>query len=58
MKRYVTEFANDLLRKDREAKLMKQHIREERKDKIQQIVKLCKRGSISEFEAMRALAEM
>ena len=58
MKRYVTEFANDLLRKDREAKLMKQHIREERKDKIQQIVKLCKRGSISECEAMRALAEM
>jgi len=58
VKRYVIEFANDLLRMDRNAKLMKPCYWKDRKSKIGRIVQVYKSGLITECEAMRLLADV
>lgn len=57
MKRYVKEFANDVIRTDAKNKLMRDDIRDKRKTAIEYVLTDYKAGLISEREAVKMIAE-
>ena len=57
-KRYVLEFASDTIRKDKECLLMKPEIRQERKQRIELILRHYKRGKITDTEAMQCILDV
>ena len=60
MKRYVREFANDLILRERT--IPKKHtflrLNEEKINKINNVVKYCEQGYISNVEAMKSLVKI
>ena len=57
MKRYVREFANDILRKD--IPIVKKGIYgHPGADEIERAVRMCQRGTITEKEAIRAILDI
>lgn len=57
MKRYVIEFANDILNQDKENTLMQPKIKQERKACIDRIINVYKLGLITSMEAIKAILE-
>lgn len=55
MKRYVKEFANDILRRDRECVLMPEVVKTERKVKVERLLKCYRMQILSDFEAVQQL---
>ena len=55
MKRYVKEFANDILKRDRECVLMPEVVKMERKAKIERLLKCYRMRILSDFEAVQQL---
>ena len=58
IKRYVMEFANDTIRQDKENSFMKPEIRNQRRVRIEKIVRLYKSFMITTTEAVRAILEV
>ena len=55
MKRYVKEFANEILNNDKKNKLMDLQIKKNRKAAIEEILEDCKNGLITNYEALSKL---
>ena len=55
MKRYVKEFANEILNNDKKNKLMQPQIKKNRKAAIEEILEDCKNGLITNHEALSQL---
>ena len=55
MKRYVKEFANDILKRDRECVLMPEVVKTERKAKVERLLKCYRMRILSDFEAVQQL---
>ena len=55
MKRYVKEFANEILNNDKKNKLMQPQIKKNRKAAIEEILEDCKDGLITNHEALSQL---
>lgn len=55
-KRYVKEFANDILESDKNNNLMKDWLKEERKEAIEYILEAYNDGFITAIEAVYKLA--
>jgi len=55
-KRYVHEFAQDMLQTDAENTLMLTSIKELRKTRIENILRVYERGMLTDIEAVRAIA--
>ena len=55
MKRYVKEFANEILNNDKKNKLMQSQIKKNRKAAIEEILEDCKNGLITNHEALSQL---
>ena len=55
MKRYVKEFANEILNDDKKNKLMQSQIKKNRKAAIEAILEDCKNGYITNREALSQL---
>lgn len=55
MKRYVKEFANEILNDDKKNKLMQSQIKKNRKAAIEEILEDCKDGLITNHEALSQL---
>ena len=58
MKRYVKEFANDILNSYKKNMLMKQEIKNDGKNFIAYILENCEAGLITDKEAVRLLAKL
>ncbi len=56
MKRYVKEFANDILNSDKKNPLMKQEFKDKHKKLIASILEDCEAGLITNAEAVYQLA--
>ena len=57
MKRYVQEFANDVMRKN-ETIVKKGIFRHPGADEIERAVRMCKRGLLTEKETVRAILDI
>ena len=55
MKRYVKEFANEILNNDKKNKLMQPQIKKNRKAAIEEILEDCKNDFITNHEALSKL---
>lgn len=55
MKRYVKEFANEILNDDKKNKLMDSQTKKNRKAAIEEILEDCKSGYITKHEALSKL---
>ena len=55
MKRYVKEFANEILNNDKKNKLIQPQIKKNRKAAIEEILEDCKNGLITNYEALSQL---
>lgn len=58
MKRYVKEFANDILNSDKKNKLMKQEYKDEHRRIVESVLDDYKAGLIGSSEAMYVLSKM
>lgn len=58
IKRYVIEFANDTIRKDKGCTLMKPEIRKQRREMIERIIRLYKSFRITTIEAIQCILEV
>ena len=55
MKRYVKEFANEILNNDKKNKLMQPQTKKNRKAAIEEILEDCKDGLVTNHEALSKL---